>query len=96
MGLIRCPSVREGTILQRARHTDDEYKALGDALLEAKRENIWPAAVAAGRFLALTGWRRGEAWQLDSKAIALRGAIPLPDAPRLRRIVRAPSLFRRG
>jgi integrase len=43
------------------RLTDDEYKALGEALAKAKGENIWPAAVAAGRFLALTGWRRGEA-----------------------------------
>ena len=43
------------------RITDDEYKALGDALLKAKRESIWPAAVAAGRFLSLTGWRSGEA-----------------------------------
>jgi integrase len=43
------------------RLTDDEYRALGDALLKAKREGIWPAAVAACQFLALTGWRSGEA-----------------------------------
>ena len=43
------------------RLTDEEYKALGDALLKAKREQVWPAAVAACRFLALTGWRSGEA-----------------------------------
>src|SRR5439155_429413 len=35
------------------RLSDDEYKALGDALRQA-------AAVAAARFLALTGWRSGE------------------------------------
>jgi integrase len=43
------------------RLTDDEYKALGDALVKAKSEKIWPAAAAASRFLALTGWRSGEA-----------------------------------
>jgi integrase len=43
------------------RLTDDEYKLLGDALAKAKKESIWPAAVAAGRFLSLTGWRSGEA-----------------------------------
>jgi integrase len=43
------------------RLTDDEYKHLGDALAKAKKESIWPAAVAAGRFLSLTGWRSGEA-----------------------------------
>jgi integrase len=43
------------------RLTDDEYKLLGDALANAKKESIWPAAVAAGRFLSLTGWRSGEA-----------------------------------
>src|ERR1035437_679066 len=42
------------------RLTDDEYKSLGDALAKAKMKNFWPAAVAAARFLALTGWRSGE------------------------------------
>jgi integrase len=43
------------------RLTDDEYAALGTALRRAEEERIWPAAVAASRFLALTGWRSGEA-----------------------------------
>jgi integrase len=43
------------------RLTDDEYKSLGDALVKARIKNFWPAAVAAARFLALTGWRSGEA-----------------------------------
>ena len=43
------------------RLTDDEYPALGTALREAVAQNVWPAAVAAVRFLALTGWRSGEA-----------------------------------
>jgi integrase len=42
------------------RLSDDEYKALGDALRQANAENVWPAAIAAARFLALTGWRSGE------------------------------------
>ena len=59
------------------RLTDDEYKALGDALLKAKEANIWPAAVAASRFLALTGWRSGEALGLrwDEVDLARRTAI---------------------
>ncbi len=42
------------------RLSDDEYKALGDALRQANTENVWPAAIAAARFLALNGWRSGE------------------------------------
>ena len=42
------------------RLSDDEYKALGKALRNAEAASVWPAAVAAGRFLALTGWRSGE------------------------------------
>src|SRR5262249_43568846 len=45
---------------RQRRLSDDEYKAFGDALREANSENIWPAAIAAARFLALTGWRSGE------------------------------------
>ena len=43
------------------RLSDEEYAALGAALREATAQNIWPAAVAVARFLALTGWRSGEA-----------------------------------
>ena len=43
------------------RLSDDEYKALGTALRKAEKAEIWPAAIAATRFLALTGWRSGEA-----------------------------------
>jgi integrase len=42
------------------RLSEDEYKMLGAALEKAADEQIWPAAVAAARFLALTGWRSGE------------------------------------
>jgi len=42
------------------RLTDDEYKTLGEALRNAEKAKVWPAAIAAARFLALTGWRSGE------------------------------------
>jgi integrase len=46
------------------RLTDDEYKALGIALQEAAKTDIWPAAITAARFLVVTGWRSGEALAL--------------------------------
>jgi len=46
---------------RRARRlSEDEYKALGEALRKADEASVWPAAIAAIRFLALTGWRSGE------------------------------------
>jgi integrase len=44
---------------RQRRATDDEYGALGKAL-GTMPETAWPIAVAGTRFLALTGWRRGE------------------------------------
>ena len=38
-----------------------EYGVLGDALRRAEEAILWPPAIAAARFLVLTGWRRGEA-----------------------------------
>ncbi len=57
------------------RLSDAEYGALGKGLAEctkpAQRKDgkagkgaMWPAAIAAARFLALTGWRSGEALTL--------------------------------
>jgi integrase len=47
------------------RLSDLEYAALGEALREAEaQEKIWPPAIAMSRFLALTGWRSGEAQEL--------------------------------
>jgi integrase len=43
------------------RLTHDEYETLGTALDKAAGNQIWPAAIAAARFLTLTGWRSGEA-----------------------------------
>lgn len=53
--------VRPADGRRERRLSDDEYTALGAALRKAAAENVWPAAVAAARFLALTGWRSGEA-----------------------------------
>ncbi len=41
------------------RLSDQEYRALGEAL-RTMPLTAWPAAIAAMKFLALTGWRRGE------------------------------------
>ena len=62
------------------RLSEDEYVTLGEALRKADAGNVWPAAVAAARFLALTGWRRGEALELrwDELDLARRTAT-LPD-----------------
>ncbi len=53
------------------RLSDDEYAALGGALRKGEAEAIWPAATAATRFLALTGWRSGEALALKWSDIDL-------------------------
>ena len=56
-GVIRPPDrVRD------RRLSDDEFAALGAALGRADEpKRAWPAAVAVTRFLAVTGWRSGEA-----------------------------------
>lgn len=46
------------------RLTEAEYAALGTALRAAETAPVWPPAIAAARFLALTGWRSGEALKL--------------------------------
>ncbi len=43
------------------RLSDDEYAALGAALRQGEAKGFWPPAIAATRFLALTGWRKSEA-----------------------------------
>jgi integrase len=55
-GLTRFADGKRGRRLN-----DEEYATLGDALRKAEAVDIWPPAVAAVRFLALTGWRRSEA-----------------------------------
>jgi integrase len=56
---------------RQRRLSDDEYAVLGTALRKAETESIWPPAVAAIRFLALTGWRSGEALGLRWKDVDL-------------------------
>ena len=56
--------VRPADGRRERRLTDDEYKALGVGLRKAEAAHIWPAAIAVARFLALTGWRSGEALAL--------------------------------
>jgi integrase len=46
------------------RLTDAEYEALGGAIRKAAAANIWPPAIAIARFLAVSGWRSGEALML--------------------------------
>lgn len=53
------------------RLSEDEYAVLGAALRQAEAVGIWPAAIAAARFLALTGWRSGEALALKLSDIDL-------------------------
>jgi integrase len=49
---------------RQRRMSDDDYNALGAALRKGEAQGIWPPALAATRFLALTGWRTGEALAL--------------------------------
>lgn len=46
------------------RLTDEEYRSLGTALDLAPHDAAWAIAIDATRFLAVTGWRRGEALSL--------------------------------
>lgn len=63
------------------RLSDEEYAALGTALRRAEVANVWPAAVAAARFLALTGWRSGEALGLRWSDVDLvRRTVTLADS----------------
>jgi site-specific recombinase XerD len=61
------------------RLTDEECAKLGAALTQADA-TVWPAAVACMRFLALTGWRAGEALSLRWRDVDLvRRVAILPD-----------------
>jgi integrase len=85
-GVIRYADRR-----RQRRLSDDEYAALGRALAAAAApplprkdgktaRAIWPAAVQAARFLALTGWRSGEALTLRWAMLDLpRRTARLPD-----------------
>lgn len=53
------------------RLSDAEFVLLHDGLMKATEAGMWPHAVAAARFLALTGWRSGEAIGLRWKEVDL-------------------------
>lgn len=56
-----CKGVVQFEDGQRDRRlNDNEYSWFGTGLTLAKQKDMWPSAVAAVRFLALTGWRSGE------------------------------------
>ncbi|MGH7117922.1 MAG: tyrosine-type recombinase/integrase, partial [Acetobacteraceae bacterium] len=62
------------------RLSDEEYPLLGKALQGAVEAGTWPPAVSCARFLALTGWRSGEALALRWQDIDLaRRTATLPD-----------------
>ena len=46
------------------RLSEREYALLGEGISRAAGKGIWPAALAAAKFLAVTGWRKGEALNL--------------------------------
>jgi integrase len=63
------------------RLSDEEYTALGRAVRQAEENYVWPGSTAAVRFLALTGWRSGEALNLRWQDINLvRRTAILPDS----------------
>lgn len=73
-GVIR-PADRK----RNRRLTDEEFASLGQSL-RAAEGSIWPAAIAAARFMAMTGWRRGEVLCLKWSEIDVkRRTASLPD-----------------
>jgi integrase len=66
--------------VRERRLSEAEYAAFGQAFRRAEAGNIWPPAIAAARFLLLTGWRSGEALTLRwaDVDVSRRTAI-LPD-----------------
>jgi integrase len=62
------------------RFSSDEFAALG-AALAAMPKTTWPLAIAATKFLALTGWRRGEMLGLQWPEVDLTTrTATLPDS----------------
>ena len=66
---------------RKRRLAHEEYVSLGEALRAAADASVWPPAIAVARFLALTGWRSGEALGLRWQDIDLdRRTAILPDS----------------
>lgn len=76
-----CSRIRKFAEYRRDRRlADAEYAALADALNKAAAAGVWPTAIAATRFLLMSGWRRGEVLALRWSDIDLaRRTATLPD-----------------
>ena len=75
-GIVRFADGRRERRLSNA-----EYQALGAALRAGNAAGVWPPALAAAQFLAVTGWRRGEALSLRWAEVDLaRCTAALADA----------------
>lgn len=74
-GVVRFADQRK-----ERRLSAEEYKALGAGLAKAAEHKVNPYGIAAVRFLALSGWRRGEAVNLKWSDIdAARRTVTLGD-----------------
>jgi integrase len=74
------------------RLSESEYQMLGRALQAAQAELIWPAAIAAMRFLTLTGWRSGEVLALRWRDVDLVRRVAILRDTKTGRSERALSL----
>ncbi|EKN01375.1 integrase family protein [Acidocella sp. MX-AZ02] len=63
---------------KKRRLSDEEYAALGAALVVLSNE-MWPPALAAIKFLAFTGWRSGEAVNLRRGDMHQDGRLAIID-----------------
>jgi integrase len=82
-GVVRFPDGRRDRRL-----SDEEYRLLGDALRDAQANRIWPDAIAAARFLSLTGWRLGEALGLRWAEVDLARRTAVLDSTKTGRSMR--------
>lgn len=73
VGIVRFADGR-----RERRLSNGEYQQLGEGT--GSSQDVWPYAIAAVRFLALTGWRSGEALKLRWRDLELqRHVARLPD-----------------
>jgi integrase len=68
-GIIRFADGR-----RERRLSDAEFRQLGEGAV-VSRQTVWPHAIAASRFLAVTGWRSGEALKLRWRDLDLKRRI---------------------
>ncbi len=74
-----CRDVQRFADVRRERRMSDaEYALLGDGLRRAA--GVWPPAVSAAGFLALTGWRSGEAVRLRWSEVDLVRRVAVFDS----------------